>query len=272
MVSENEGEKRMKLEVSHDEHRIRFLSEDKKIYGYTEFNDRIWDKVGNANWYVSDNDIKMGKRTYIYTGSTPFSKRYTKLYEIIMCIWYGKEMVDTMRDNKYIIEHMDNDPHNCSIENLTFAHENLNKAKAFSFDKVRPEMLTKVAMNIYKNFSTKKFEITLGFNDSYSLILDESNESKKIPLNALHLKYADDYETIIMEANFIANSFKKGHDLNIDLLNCYEYKYIPANFLIVPPDKPLPYFSKYNGQIYLILNENTRILAVGPSWRNLEFI
>ncbi|TWT08202.1 hypothetical protein FQV26_10440 [Planococcus sp. CPCC 101016] len=258
----------MRLIVNHDEDRITFISENNEIYGSTEYTSHLWGIIEELNWYVSDTDLKNGKRTYIYTGSTPFTKRYKKLYEIVMCAWYGKEIVDQMRDRKFIIEHLDNDPHNCSIENLTFAHEDFNKAKAFSFDKVRPALLAKVAMNIYKNFSAQEYEITLGFNDSYTLTTDEDGESKTIPLNALFLKYSDDFETLIMEANFIANSFKKELDLNIDALNCLEYRCVPANFLITPIKKPLPCFIKYNGLTYLILSENTRLIAIGPSWKS----
>lgn len=184
-----------------------------------------------------------------------------------MCTWYGKKTVDQMRDNKFIIEHLDNEPHNCSIENLAFAHEDLNKTKAFSFDKTRPKLLSKVAINIFKNFSTQEFEITLGFNDNYILTLEEDDKTKKIPLNALYLKYFNDFETMLMNANFIANSIKKEVSLNINALDCYDYQYDAANFLIAPQEKPLPSFINQNGQWLLVLNENTQLVVIGPSWK-----
>ncbi len=254
----------MKLKVSHDDERITFISEDNSVYGFTEYTKKDWGIIGELNWYVNDNDVKNGVRTYIYTGSAPFTKRYRKLYEVVMCSWYGKKVVDQMRDNKFIIEHLDNNPHNCSIENLAFAHEDLNKAKAFTFDKTRPELFTKVAMNIYKNFSTKEFEITLGFNQLYTLTLEET---KKTPLNTLYLKYYDDFETVFMNANFIGNSLKKEISLNVNTLNCYDYQYEAANFLVSPQEKPLPPLVNYNGQWLLVLNEKTRLMAIGPSWK-----
>lgn len=257
----------MKLKVSHDDERITFISEDNSVYGFTEYTKKIWDIVGNLNWYINDGNIKNGVRTYIYTGSTPFTKRYRKLYEIVMCSWYEKKIVDQMRDNKFIIEHLDNNPHNCSIENLAFAHEDLNKTKAFSFDKTRPKLHTKVAMNIYKNFSTREFEITLGFNQLYTLTLEEDNKTKTMPLNALYLKYHDDFETILMNANFIENSIRKEISLNIDMLNCYDYRYDAANFLVAPPEKSLPSLINHNGQWLLVLNEENRLVAIAPSWR-----
>lgn len=259
----------MKLKVSHDNERIIFISEDSSVYGFTEYTKKIWDIVGKLNWYVSDGNIKKGKRTYIYTGSAPFTKRYRKLYEIVMCLWYGKKIVDKMRDNKFIIEHLDNNPHNCSIENLAFAHEDLNKTKAFSFDKTRPKLIKEVAMNIYKNFSTQEFEITLGFNQSYTLTIEEDNKVKTVPLNTLYLKYHNDFETVLMNANFIENSLRKEVSLNIDMLNCYNYQYDAANFLVVPPEKPLPSLINYNGQWYLVLNEDNQLLVIPPSWKKL---
>ncbi|WP_061859504.1 hypothetical protein [Priestia megaterium] len=261
----------MKLSISHDKKRITFISDDYNIYGFTEYTDKLWSIIGSLNWYISDKDIENKKRTYIYTGSTPFTKRYRKLYEIVMCTWYGKKIVDQMRDNKYIIEHLDNNPHNCSIENLAFAHEDLNKTKAFSFDKTRPRLFEKVAMNIYKNFSTQDFEITLGFNHSYTLSLEEDNKTKTIPLSSLYLKYSNDFETLLFDANFIGNSIKKELELNIDSLNCYDYEYVPANFVVTPPEKTSPVFISHNGQLFLVLSESTRLVAVGPSWRKYHY-
>lgn len=257
----------MKLKVSHDGERITFISEDKKVYGFTEYTKKSWELISGLNWYINEKKLKKGDRTYIDTGSTPYGKRYRKLYEIVMCLWYGKKTVDQMRDNKYIIEHLDNNPHNCSIENLAFAHEDLNKTKAFSYDKTRPKLLSKVAMNIFKNFSTQEFEITLGFNESYTLTLEEDKKTKRIPLNALYLKYFDDFELMLSNANYIATSLIKELSLNIDALNCYEYQYDAANYLIAPVEKSLPSLVNYNGHWYLVLNDKTRLLAIGPSWR-----
>ncbi|MCQ6336508.1 MULTISPECIES: hypothetical protein [Bacillus cereus group] len=257
----------MKLKVAHDDERITFISEDDSVYGFTEYTKKNWDIIGELNWYINDGDIKNGRRTYIYTGSAPFTRRYRKLYEVVMCSWYGKKIVDQMRDNKFIIEHLDNNPHNCSIENLAFAHEDLNKAKAFTFDKTRPKLLTEVAMNIYKNFSTKEFEITLGFNQLYTLTLEEDNKTKTIPLNALYLKYDDDFETVLTNANFIGNSVKKETSLNVNTLDCYDYRYEAANFLVAPKEKSLPPLVNYNNQWLLVLNEKTSLVAIGPSWK-----
>ncbi|MGP4060368.1 hypothetical protein [Halobacillus sp. H74] len=257
----------MKLNVFQDGKRITFKSIDGSVYGFTEYTKESWRIIGGRNWYVSDKDIKNKVRTYIYTGSTPFTKRYKKLYEVVMCIWYGKKKVDKMRDNKFIIEHLDNNPHNCSIENLAFADEDLNKSKAFSFDKTRPKLLPKVAINIYKNFITQEFEITLGFNQLYALTVEENNEIKRVPLNALYLKYHNDFETMLVNANLITNSIKKDSQLNVELLNCYEYEYVPANFVMLPPDDPSPAFIDNNGKLMLLLNEKTRLSAVSPTWK-----
>lgn len=262
----------MNLKATHDDNKIIFLSEDHTIYGFTDYTEESWALIGGLNWYVSDKDLEEGKRTYIYTGSAPFSKRYRKLYEVVMCYWYGKNTVDKMRDRRFIIEHLDNNPHNCSVENLAFAHEELNKTKAFSYDKTRPELVAKVAMNIYKNFETHEFEINLAFNQLYTLTLDENNTNKTIPLNALFLQYPDDFEIVLHNANFIETSLKRELSLNIDGLNCYSYQYEAAKFLTAVPGKTLPSLVKHNGNWYLVLNENSRLLAIAPSWKRRNLI
>ncbi|WP_185762724.1 hypothetical protein [Niallia circulans] len=179
-----------------------------------------------------------------------------------------------MRDNKFIIEHMDNNPHNCSIENLAFAHEDLNKTKAFSLDKDRPAILDKVAMNIYKNFDNQDFEITLGFNDFYFLRYEENSELKYKPLTALYLRYKDDFRTMLMEANSLVNKIMNNSTIGLAYLDCYEYTYDTANF-ISPPEgmevKDLPPIVFQNNTAYMVLTDKNRLFSVGPSWRERHF-
>ncbi|TRZ39326.1 hypothetical protein CEQ21_07130 (plasmid) [Niallia circulans] len=59
----------MKLEVEHNFKRITFISKEANIYGYTEYTSKLWSKIKDLNWYISDKDLENGERTYIKTGS-----------------------------------------------------------------------------------------------------------------------------------------------------------------------------------------------------------
>lgn len=154
----------MTLGVSHDESRIYFKQEQGSFFGYTDYTHELWKKISSVNWYVSQADIDKGNKTYIYTGSSKFDS-YKKLHQVVMIHWYGIEKFTEAYENDFIVEHHDNDAFNCLIENLSFAPNSVNLAKAHTYDKERKEALPLVAINFFKDFTTQKYQITLGFYD-----------------------------------------------------------------------------------------------------------
>ena len=50
--------------------------------------------------------------------------------------WYGDDTFETMKDEGYVVDHMDNDGHNCCIDNLYFLIMDENKAKGMTLDKM----------------------------------------------------------------------------------------------------------------------------------------
>lgn len=256
----------MLLQVKNDGTKISFISPELNVYGSTDYTEEAWKIISKYNWYINDNELDKGKRVYINTGSSPFGKRYRKLHEVVMCLWYGKKVVEEFRDNKYIIEHHNNDPYDCTIENLSFAHQDLNKVKAFSFDKERKNLIHDVAINIFKIFDNQEYQITLAFNKEYVLTLGEDEEKRKLPLNNLYLFYYDDFQTVLYDCMRITKNFLNNQTVHINKLECFDYKYETANYIYAVKGVEIPPIFEYEGKHYLTLNNKykTKIFSASP--------
>ncbi|QIZ08383.1 hypothetical protein HFZ78_18045 [Priestia megaterium] len=82
----------------------------------------------------------------------------------MMIHWYGVEALKEAYEKNFIVEHMNNDPFDCSIHNLSFAPNNVNIAKGQTYDVERKEGIPIAAVNMFKDFESQKFQITIGFN------------------------------------------------------------------------------------------------------------
>lgn len=85
-----------------------------------------------------------------------------------------------MKDEGDVINHMDNDGHNCCIDNLCFLIADENKAKGMTLDKMSADK-SHIALSMFKDFETQLFQMTIVFNYPAKLIL--SNLEKKLQLN-----------------------------------------------------------------------------------------
>ncbi len=78
--------------------------------------------------FVGISWIKKGR--YIYSNKL---KEYLHIYVIKQ--WYGEKVYNNLKENGFVVDHMDNNGHNCYINNLCFLPDNENKAKGLTVDK-----------------------------------------------------------------------------------------------------------------------------------------
>ena len=103
------------------------------------------------------------KNGYLHSGKLGYLHRY------IMGKWYGQDVLDEMTKAGFVVDHMDNNGFECRIENLYFLAKNENTAKGLTLDIQIEEMRPRIALSIYRDFSTGLFQITMFFNVSVSL-------------------------------------------------------------------------------------------------------
>jgi hypothetical protein len=87
------------------------------------------------------------------------------LHRYMMAKWYGEDVLKDFTDRGYVVDHMNNNHMDCRITNLEFLKKAYNTAKGQAFDVDAREMQYRIAVNIFKDFTTGYYQITIGCND-----------------------------------------------------------------------------------------------------------
>lgn len=172
-----------------------------------------------------------------------------------MLLWYGKEAVESAYLNKFIIEHHNNDEFDCHIRNLSFATNDLNLAKAHSFDKTRPKLLMQAAVNFYKDFETKQYQITIIFTGDFILNLNGNN----ILLDRIYFLYEDNFRVVFTDANRIVDELLETAKFNFKLLSHKSFSYDEAKIYITKPNEKIEgihFRIDESGNSYMIAGED----------------
>ena len=115
------------------------------------------------------------KYTWTYTaGKHPYircARLNQSLHYFVLAFLYGKNKLDTMLQNRNIIEHLDNNGLNCTYENLHILSSDENTAKALTVDKrakvhaYAPVFIT----DVYYSHKRKYFQMQLTYNEDVFL-------------------------------------------------------------------------------------------------------
>ena len=165
------------------------------------------EEIKNVTWGLKHN-------RYLYNPKLGY------LHSYIMKKWYGEAVCKEMKDNSYVIDHIDNVSHNCCIDNLWFLEASWNKAKGSTFDKENREK-SYIALSIFKDFDTKMFQITIGFNYPATLNLSEFPHSSVIEV--AYLLYEGDYRKVLLDAERILLDYKDDYSFNPINLGIVDY-------------------------------------------------
>ncbi len=252
--------KKNRLILKHNRNRnlIEFQLQNGQLVGITNYREDIWKEFNTVNWYVNLNKYNNKEKAYVYTGSNKFAGK-KELHVIVMIKWYGEQEVIEAHQNGYIVEHFDNAEANCLIENLAFVSNDLNLAKAHLYDKERLKYKYIVTVNFFKDFETKKYQATFGFNKE--VIIQEND--KQVNVSALRLVYPDDYRLVFQDLTSSMYQIISKGVLNLNLLS-FEKKEVDSSYVIVPPGKDLPVIIEEDGKWLLVLSEKVRLDRIAP--------
>ena len=162
---------------------------------------KYYDKIAGREWRKDTNG-------YIVNSSLGYLHRH------VMCLWYGEEVLNDMTQKGYVVDHMNNDHTDCRISNLEFLKKSYNTAKGQSFDVDAKELKWRIAVNLFKDFSTGCYQITIGCNDN--IIFKDIDGSFKY-VNVVRLLYDCDYSIVINDAENILREYDTAGTIS---LNC----------------------------------------------------
>ena len=172
--------------------------------------------------------------------------------------WYGLEMLEYMDANHFVVDHMNNDGFDCRISNLEFLPNDENKAKGLTVDKQIAQIRNKVAISVFKDFTTGLYQLTLGFNAE----VGEYRDGYIYPVTVSKFLYNGDYREVVNDVRKIILDFNLYGMINPSKLSFSDKKVTYSVFL-----KPKEYEKDAaviirDGQTYLVINEHSRIYSI----------
>ena len=127
------------------------------------------------------------------------------LHRYIVAKWYGESVLKEMTAKGFVVDHMNNNHVDCRISNLEFLKKAYNTAKGQAYDVDSKAMEHHIAVNIFKDFSTECYQITIGCNDD---LVGIAADGKKYHVVAIKLLYKCDYSIVINDAENILRVYE----------------------------------------------------------------
>lgn len=196
------------------------------------------EEIQNATWGLNN-------ERYLY------NQKLGYLHAYIMKKWYGEEVCQSMKEQDFVIDHMDNNSTNCCIDNLCFLPNAYNKAKGLTFDQENEDKRF-IALTITKDFYTKLYQITIKFNYPATLVLDGFEKLAVVEL--AYLLYEGDYRRVIIEAQNILLEYKEAYTFSPEKLRAIDYHIEGCIGKVLPPEVHEEYLSGRHGQGVCIMH------------------
>ena len=150
------------------------------------------------------------------------NRKLGMLHRYVMEKWYGKDVLDDMTQQGWVVDHMNNNGFDCRISNLEFLPKRYNVAKGQTVDVETERMRHHIALTMCKDFSTGFYQIHIGCNDQIALLNTETEESRL--LARLKLLYDCDYKVVVNDALDILLNYEEYGKFEIEKLHCIDWK------------------------------------------------
>ena len=210
-----------------------------------------WDFIAQATIrddYVDEiQSVTWGLKSNRY----PNNAKLGTLHSYVMKKWYGEELCDEMKEKGFVIDHMDNESHNCCIDNLCFLSSAYNTAKGLTFDQENEDKRF-IALTLFKDFETGLFQITIAFNYPATLKLKDFEHSAVVEL--AYLLYEGDYRSVIADALDILMDYKSDYIFQPEKLRAIDYHIEGCIGKALPPETHEEYLSGTHGHGVVFFN------------------
>lgn len=165
----------------------------------TTYREDYYAQLSSKTWTLTKANSDTEDKGYLSNGTLGLLHRY------IAAKWYGDDFLEEMTKKGYVVDHMNNDHTDCRISNLEFLKKAYNTAKGQSFDVDSKVMEHHITVNIFKDFFTECYQITIGCNDD---IVGKTKDGKEYHIVAIMLLYKCDYSVVINDAENILRVYE----------------------------------------------------------------
>lgn len=184
-----------KFEIINDE--IHISKEGWPLIGLTTYREDYYEELTSKTWTLTKANSETDDKGYLSNKTLGLLHRY------IVAKWYGQDVLDTMTQKGFVVDHLNNNHTDCRISNLEFLKKAYNTAKGQAFDVDSKMMEHHIAVNIFKDFST-------GYGGVDGGLLAEFSEPENFIGNLVVGFFA---------LGFPDKLLLQGHQLLVDVLN-----------------------------------------------------
>ena len=177
---------------------IHITRKEWPFIGLTTYREDYYEELISKTWSLKPNNGAKDKG-YLFNNALGLLHRY------IAGKWYGEDVLKVMTEKGYVVDHMNNNHVDCRISNLEFLKKAYNTAKGQTFDIDSKVMEHRIAVNIFKDFYTGCYQITIGCNDD---IVGVTATGEKFHIVAIFLLYNSDYSIVINDAENILRIYE----------------------------------------------------------------
>ena len=196
--------------------------------GLTTYRDDYYNELTSSTWNFTNPNSETDDKGYLKSSSLGLLHRY------IMGKWYGEDVLQKMTKYGYVVDHMNNIHHDCRISNLEFLKKAYNTAKGQMFDVDASRLNHNIALNIFKDFSTGYYQITIGCNDD---ICKKDADGTVHHLAAVKLLYNCDYTVVINDAESILRIYETEHKLDLRGTHSCGTKYCETERIVITEEE-----------------------------------
>lgn len=235
-----------KFTVHDDE--IHISRDGWKELAFATYREDYFEELSSVTWTENKGYLKNNK--------------FGLLHRYIMKKWYGEDIVQAMYEKGWVVDHMNNNGFDCRISNLEFLTKRYNVAKGQTVDVESNTMRYRIALNMFKDFTTGLYQINIGCNDPVNLCLEKEMSSQRIV--ALYLLYDCDYKIVINDAEEILLNYDLYGRVNLDKLHYVDYSYdspLPIKFTEEEKDRA---FVERDGKLILIIGNGKTFIRSLP--------
>lgn len=209
-----------------------------------------WDQLAFAS-YREDYFEELSSHTWGLKKGYPYNAALGGgLHRYMMAKWYGEDVLAQFTEKGYVVDHMNNNHMDCQITNLEFLKKAYNTAKGQSFDVDSREMRSRIAVNIFKDFSTGLYQITIGCNDP---IGQQLSDGKIRWINNIKLLYNCDYSIVINDAENILRIYDTEGRIALSNNNSCATRINYAPDIQLTEEEKNQAFVFRDGQMYMVI-------------------
>lgn len=209
-----------------------------------------WDSLAFAT-YREDYYDELSSHVWRLQNGYPYNSTLGGgLHRYMMAKWYGSDVLKEFTDKGYVVDHMNNNHMDCRITNLEFLKKSYNTAKGQAFDVDAREMKYRIAVNIFKDFSTGCYQITIGCNAPIGY---KTADGQIRYVNDIKLLYNCDYSVVINDAENILRIYDTEGRIPISTLNACDKRVIFAPDIQLTDEEEKQAFVERDGKFYLVI-------------------